>query len=625
MAQFNTTELDFDQIKTNLKNHFQRTGSAFKDWDFEGSGLSSLLDVLAYNTHYNAVNAHMAMNESFLDSAQLRANVVSRAKLLGYTPSSKTASVAEINITFTRKSESTAEEYTLPAGTKFTTTIDGSNFTFQTLSNVTSPVSISNDSPQIGTFTFNNLKIYQGTRKRIEYVVDNSTYQKFVINYDNVDISHLTVQVFPTINTATPDIYSRFSTFTNIDGTSKIYFLNENGDGYYDVTFGNGVLGKSLSALDTVRIDFFITDGAPANGARNFSYASGSNDIIDGSGTPTLVVKSQGGEEKESIASIKYNAPLTFVSQNRAVTAEDYKTLIRQNINNVKDVAVWGGQDNDVPNFGEVNISIRPLDINQLTLTDAEKDDVEGFLADRKVVAIKPRLRDPIYTFLYAEVFFKYNSTLTNKTTQELESDVRKTITTFNENNLNNFSGVFRYSTFLKAIDQTNVAILNSVARIYAYKKLTITVTGNESENETINFDFALDGDIDQTDSMISSSTWKYLGDSVQLGDEKIVGEPERRKIFVFKIRANGTVEKILQNAGYLYPATGLLQLKNLPSSTTTVVRVKVRPASDDVLARRREVISIDLGETQVDGDIDSSVSGTANFLSRYTTVSRDK
>jgi len=620
MAQFNTTELDFDQIKTNLKNHFKRTGSAFKDWDFEGSGLSSLLDVLAYNTHYNAVNAHMAMNESFLDSAQLRANVVSRAKLLGYTPSSKTASVAEINITFTRKSTSTAEEYTLPAGTKFTTTIDDRNFTFQTLSNVTSRVSISNDSPQVGTFTFNNLKIYQGVRKRIEYVVDNSKYQKFLINYDNVDISQLTVQVFPTTNTATPDTYSRFSTFTNIDDTSKIYFLNENGDGYYDVTFGDGVLGKSLSPLDTVRIDFFITDGAPANGARIFNYASGSNDIIDGTGNPTLVVKSQGGEEKESIASIKYNAPLSFVSQNRAVTAEDYKTLIRQNINNVKDVAVWGGQDNDVPNFGEVNISIRPLDINQLTLTQSEKDEVERFLSDRKVVAIKPRLRDPLYTFIYSEVFFKYNPTLTNKTTQELESDVRKTITTFNENNLNNFSGVFRYSTFLKAIDQTNVAILNSVARIYAYKKLTIIVTGNESENDSINFDFALDGDIDQTDSMISSSTWKYLGNNVQLGDEKIVGESEYRKIFVFKRRANGTVEKVVQSAGFLFPATGILQLNNLPASTTSTIRVKVRPASDDVLAKRREVISIDLGETQVKGERDSSVSG-----SQYTTVSRDK
>jgi len=619
MAQFNTTELDFDQIKTNLKNHFKRTGSAFKDWDFEGSGLSSLLDVLAYNTHYNAVNAHMAMNESFLDSAQLRANVVSRAKLLGYTPTSRTASVATINITFTKQGSSTAEEYTLPRGTKFTSTIDGVTYTFQTISDTTVGLSDTNK------FVFENLKIYQGIRRTADYVVDNSSYQKFVINHSEVDTSTLRVQVFPTLTTATPDTYTKFETFTNIDDTSKIYFLNENGEGYYDVTFGDGVLGKSLSPLDVVRLDYLTTAGAPANGATSFTYASGSNAIIDGTGAPTLVLKSQGGEEKESLTSIKYNAPLTFVSQNRAVTAEDYKTLIKQNISNVKDVAVWGGQDNDIPNFGEVNISIRPLDLTQTTLTDIEKDQVEALLDDRKVIAIKPRLRDPLYTFLYAEVFFKYNSTLTTKTKEELVTDVRRAITTFDSNNLNNFNGVFRFSTFLKAIDQTNVAILNSVARMYAYKNLTITVTGNESENDNIDFAFALDGEIDQTDSMISSSTWKYLGDSVQLGDEKIVGETERRKIFVFKRRANGTVEKVVQSAGFLFPATGILQLNNLPASTTSTIRVKVRPAADDIVAKRREVLAFDLGETQVIGDIDSSTSGTAPLLSDYLTFARDK
>ena len=355
-----------------------------------------------------------------------------------------------------------------------------------------------------------------------------------------------------------------------------------------------------------------------------FTYASGADSVIDGNGSPVLVVKSQGGEERETLSSIKYNAPLTFVSQNRAVTAEDYKTLIKQNINNVKDVAVWGGQDNDVPNFGEVNISIRPLDLTQTTLTDSEKLTVEALLDDRKVIAIKPRLRDPLYTFLYAEVFFKYNLTLTNKTKEELNTNVRNTITTFDSDNLNNFNGVFRFSNFLKAIDQTNPAILNSVARIYAYKNLTITVTGTESENDNIDFGFTLDGQVDQTDSMISSTSWTYLGDDVQLGDEKIVAETERRKIFVFKRRTNGTLEKIVQSAGYLFPATGVLQLNNLPASATSTLKVKVRPAADDIVAKRREVLSFDLGETQVNGDIDSSTSGTAALLSDYSTVSRD-
>ena len=269
MAQFNTTELDFDQIKTNLKNHFKRSGSAYADWDFEGSGLSSLLDVLAYNTHYNAVNAHMAMNESFLDSAQLRANVVSRAKLLGYTPTSRSASVATINMTFTQQGGSTVEEYTLPRGAKFTTTIDSVTYTFQTISDTTVGLSDTNK------FAFTNLKIYQGIRRTADYVVDNSSFQKFVINHDNADTSTLQVQVFPTLTTATPDTYTKFTTFTEIDDTSKIYFLNENGEGFFDITFGNGVLGKSLSPLDTVRLDYLTTAGAPANGGPQmvFTYA----------------------------------------------------------------------------------------------------------------------------------------------------------------------------------------------------------------------------------------------------------------------------------------------------------------------------------------------------------------
>jgi hypothetical protein len=617
MAQFNTTELDFDQIKTNLKNHFQRTGSAFADWDFEGSGLSSLLDVLAYNTHYNAVNAHMAMNESFLDSAQLRANVVSRAKLLGYTPRSATGAVATINVTFTRQSNSTSAEYTLPRGSRFTTTIDNVTYTFQTIEDKTVSVSSS------GKFIFNGLDIYQGTRRTIEYAVDDSSYQKFTINFAKADTSTLKIQVLNGPDDVSPETYTKFQTFTNIDSNSQIYFLNENGDGYYDITFGDGIIGKSPNPLDIIQIDFLTTDGEIANGAKVFSYASGANAIIQDNASIVLVTKAQGGGEKESIDSVKFNAPLTFISQNRAITAEDYKTIIQQSINNVKDVSVWGGEDNDIPNYGEVNISVRPLDINQLTLTDAEKKEVEAFLVDRKVVSIKPVLRDPQYTFLFFQAFFKFNLSLTTKTKDELVTDVRSTISQFNENNLNNFDSVFRYSNFLRVIDLTNTAITNSVVRVFAYKNLTITVTGNVSANDSIDFGFALDGKSDQTESMISSTTWTYSGSSVQLGDEKIAGQNKRR-IYVFTVKSDGSILKVVTNAGSLDPSTGKITLNNLPASATSTIKVKVRPASDDVVAKRKEVLSIDLADTSVTGDIDSSISGVSRLLSDYETVNRD-
>ena len=465
MAQFNTTDLDFDQIKTNLKNHFARTGSAFADFDFEGSGLSSLLDILAYNTHYNAVNAHMAMNESFLDSAQLRANVISRAKLLGYTPSSKTSPAATINLTLTRKATSTAAEYTLLRGTKFRTVVNDVTYIFQTVEDTTVGLSLTDK------FVFENLKIFQGTQRTVEYTVDNSEFQKFIINYSNVDTSTLNVVVLGTPEDLTPDTYTKFTTFTSIDSSSQIYFLNENGDGFFDVSFGDGVLGKKLSSLDIVRLNFLVTDGVDSNGATSFTYVSGADEIVTGAATITLVTggKAAGGSEKESMASVKFNAPLSFISQNRAITAEDFKTLITQNIASAGDVSVWGGEDNDVPNFGEVNISIRPADTTQLTLTDLEKAEVEAFLDKRRVIAIKPVLRDPLYLFLYFETFFKFDITKTTKTREELVTDVRSTISSFSDNNLNNFDGIFRYSKFLEAIDDTNVAITGSVARLYAY------------------------------------------------------------------------------------------------------------------------------------------------------------
>ena len=626
MAQFNTTELDFDQIKTNLKNHFTRTGSAFADFDFEGSGLSSLLDILAYNTHYNAVNAHMAMNESFLDSAQLRANVVSRAKLLGYTPSSKKAPVATINLTLTRKATSTASEYTLVRGTKFRTVVNDVTYIFQTIEDTTVGLTLSNDSPQVGTYVFNNLKIFQGTQRTIDYTVDNSAFQKFIINYSNVDTSTLKVEVLGTPDDLTPDTYTKFTTFTSIDSTSQIYFLNENGDGFFDVSFGDGVLGKKLSALDIVRLNFLVTDGADSNGATSFTYVSGADEIVTGTATVTLVTggKAAGGAEKESLASVKFNAPLTFISQNRAITAEDFKTLITQNIASAGDVSVWGGEDNDIPNFGEVNISIRPADTSQLTLTQLEKDEVEAFLDSRRVVSIKPVLRDPLYLFLYFETFFKFDITKTTKTKEELVTDVRSTITTFSDNNLNNFDGVFRYSKFLEKIDDTNVAITGSVARLYAYKNLSITVKNSVSANDSLDFGFAIDGAVDQTESMISSSTWTSGSSDVQLADEEIDGDTEKRRVFVFKLKSDGTQEKVENNAGFLFPATGKLTLNNLKADASATVKVKVRPASDDLVAKRQEVISIDMGETTVIGDIDSSVSGVSSLLSSFETVRRD-
>jgi len=624
MAQLNTTELDFDQIKQNLKDHFKRTGSAFQDWDFDGSGLSSLLDVLAYNTHYNAVNAHMAMNESFLDSAQLRSNVVSRAKLLGYTPRSRQSPIAYVTITVPRRSDASSEStFTLPEGTKFTTALNSVTYTFQTIGSIT----VGYDTEE-QAFVFTNVPIYQGRYRKISYTINTAEYQKFVINDANIDTRTLRVLVRPSRNATVEqgETYTSFRDFNGISGTSPVYFINENGDGYYDIRFGDGVLGKAPSILSVVDIEFMTTDGPAANGARTFALASELDPtvVVNNEILVATTTNAQGGAEKETIPSIKHNAPLSFITQNRAVTAEDYKALISQNITGIRSISVWGGESNPIPRYGKVYISLRPEDINQETVDANKKNEVQAFLESKKIISIQPDLVDPDYTYLYFEVFFKYNSARTTLSKNQLVTQVRNTISQFNEDRLNNFDGVFRFSKFLQAIDISNSAIANSIARVYAYKKLPITVVNSVSQNSGIDFGFQIDGRIDQRPSMIGSSRWLIGSTFIQLADETIVGDTEKRNVYLFTRSSDGGIVKYANSVGYLYPRTGQLLLTNLPANEDVTIDVFLRPASDDMVAERNEIITIDLEKTIVVPDIDASSSGTSSLLSEYTTFARN-
>lgn len=326
MAQFNTTELDFEQIKGNLKEYFKRSDSQFKDWDFDGSGLNNLLDVLAYNTHYNAMNAHLAMNESFLSSAQVRSNVVSRAKLLGYIPSSMTAAGASVNLTLARKLTSAATTYVIERGDTFKTTIDQVNYTFIVLQDEQTSFNAASN-----TFVFNDVRIAQGVLKVRKFPVDNSIVsQKFVIDDTGVDVATMIVRVYESSSSSNYTIYNSASVTPSIDGDSLIYFLEENTDGRYNISFGNGVLGKMPDNLNIVEIDFLSTKGAEANGATTFQWVNGADTIVSGASSVSLNSKSAGGANNEDIESIRFNAPLSYIAQNRAVTADDFRALVKQ-------------------------------------------------------------------------------------------------------------------------------------------------------------------------------------------------------------------------------------------------------------------------------------------------------
>ena len=325
----NVTELDFFQIKENLKDHLKglQAGGKFTDYDFEGSGMAVLIDLLAYNTHYNALNANMAVNEVFLDSADRRQNIVSHAKLLGYIPRSKTSAFATINITVNSPSGSPSR-LTLDRGTEFTTTINDKQYIFTVLETQTI-------SPIAGVYTFENVKINQGILKSTFYVVDSfDDYQYYEILDLNCDRETIKVKVKEDISATLSDVYTLAKDFTKVNATSKAYYIQEAISERFEIYFGDGITSKKLNPGNVVQIEWLSTAAAEGNGATIFSL----NGNIQGNTNVTVstVSKSDSGSDRESNDSIKFNAPLTYIAQNRVVTPDDYRAAILENYSNIE-------------------------------------------------------------------------------------------------------------------------------------------------------------------------------------------------------------------------------------------------------------------------------------------------
>ena len=615
MAQFNTTELDFEQIKNNLKDYFKRGDSQFKDWDFDGSGLNNLLDILAYNTHYNAMNAHVAMNESFLDSAQVRSNVVSRAKLLGYTPTSKKAAVASIDLILTPK-EGITQSYSLNRGTSFSTSIDGIDYTFLLLNDTQVNQTVDDEGNR--SYRFNDLSIHQGVLKNRRFTVDNSIQnQKFVIDDLNIDTQSIIVRVYDSASSQSYAVYTRFNEFTsNIDGNSAIYFLEENYNGKYEIHFGNNSIGKLPGNAAIVEIDFLSTNGNVANGAFSFTWNGGANTIIDGTSTLIVNSKSAGGSDVENIESIRYNAPLSYIAQNRAVTADDYRVLVKQLYGSIDSMSVWGGEENDPPQFGKAYISIKPS--GGLTTTEEEKQLIISGLQNKRILSIEPVVVDPDYTYIFFNVFFKFNSNQTALTAGQMQLNVRNVIQNFNDTNLQNFDGVFRYSQFLQALDISDPAILNSFARVFLYKDLSIGFGSSSSLELKFNAELEV---VNSTQSIIQSSSWEFTGLDYFIGDE---GAGVVRNVFVYRL-VEGQIVKVVNSIGTLNTETGTLVVNSalIPLEKNEVVRIEVSPNSNDVVSSRNNILLIDEPKSTVVGEVDTiSVAGTSG-AQNYNTFAR--
>jgi len=620
-SNLNVTELDFPEIKQNLKN-FLKQQSEFNDYDFEGSGLSVLLDVLAYNTHYNALNAHYSLNEAFLDSAQIRGNVVTRAKLLGYVPRSVLSPRATVNLSVNVASEVGTKPTVLELtrGTKLKTTVGGEEFQYVVLE--TQQATLINN-----VYTFPNVVIAEGTFRELKYRVDNDIEnQKFQLSDFNADTSTLRVRVQENEESTSFDIYTKFESLRNIDSTSKVYYLQENSAGYYEVYFGDGVTGKKPTNNNIVTIDYIITEGEESNNATTFSMV----DNIGGftNTTVTTVSNSAGGVEAETLESIRFNAPLTFTTQNRAVTSEDYSAIIKKEFSNVDSISTWGGEDNDPPDYGKVYIAIKPLLAS--TLTTSEKNDITGaILKGKNVVSITPEIVDPNFTHLEIDCFFKYNPNLTDRSSVELQSVVRDTISDYNFNNLNKFDGVFRHSQLTRAIDTADPAVLNTIVRPRMFKYITpvLDTNGNMAlQNFTLTYVGPIYTSQSTSDYTIESSAFGLATDPTgkyYFGDLAISGSTNR-KVIIYKIVDNNNV--IVNNdAGLIEPAAGKITLNSFRPNDTSRIKITVTPNTLDLAPKRDQLISIDNDFVTITPEIDTIATAGSSGSINYTNTPRFK
>ena len=460
-----TSELDFDAIKSNIKTYLEGQ-SQFSDYDFEGSSLSVLLDILAYNTHYNALYTNLAVNESFLDSASKRSSVVSRAKEIGYIPHSATGATAKVNIVVSNTT-TTPASLTIPKNQPFSATVDGTTYNFYNTSAAVGTLSGS-------TYTFTDVEIKEGTPLEFKYTVADGV--RFLIPNEDVDLSTVTVRVQENASSATFDTFIREEELLELNGTSKVFFVKEIEGQLYELEFGNDTIGKGLANGNVVTIAYMTTNKDAANGARVFSYQGAT--LLGGTAAITTTMAATGGTDIEDIESIRYNAPRHYTAQNRAVTVEDYKSTIFRSYPEAQTINVWGGEDNVPPQYGKVFISIKPKTTTALTAGQKELI-VTEILKNKNVVSITPEIVDPEYIDIEVTSTVYYNPRLTTRALSDIKDLVIDTIQTYNEDHLESFVGVYKHSNLSALIDNTEDSIVSNITTVKLHREVSVAYNLN--------------------------------------------------------------------------------------------------------------------------------------------------
>lgn len=573
-----TTDLDFDTIKTNLKTYLQGQ-TQFEDYDFEGSGLSILLDVLAYNTHYNALYTNLAINEAFLDSASKRASVVSKAKELGYVPRSARCAKAVVDVVVTDTRVNAPSSLEIPRYTPFTTKVDGVDYTFYTLE-----THIAYNSGT--TYTFSDVEIIEGSVLQYSYVYDGST--PITIPNAGADLSTLRVTVQPNAQSSNFTVFTRSDTLIDVDGTSTVYFVKELENQTYQVEFGNDIVGKALDIGSVVTLYYVVGNTTRSNGAASFAYSgplSSTNTVIT-----NIVTAAYGGAEAEDINSIKWNAPRQFATQNRCVTLDDYKTIVKSRYANVEAVNVWGGEQNDPPSYGDVYVSVKPYD--GVSLSAAEREYIASeVLGDRKIITIHPKFVDPTYLYLDMNVAFYYDVERTNKTAKDLTAIINNVILNYNNTYLDRFDGVFRHSHLMRLIDQADSAITHCNITFHIHRPVPITF--NQAVDYIINLGNPIYNSGVPEESVMTSGFYTlnvpnlcYIDDIPTEGNN--IGA---LRMFYYSSGQKVEVKKV----GTVNYDTGRLEVNNIIVTGTdgTEPQFMIKTQSYDVVSVRNQIVSI--------------------------------
>lgn len=617
-SPLNLTELDFDEIKTNLKN-FLRDGNLFNDYDFDGSNLSVLIDLLAYNTFYNAYYLNMVGNEMFLDTAVQRESVLSKAKELGYTPKSAVSSKAIVTLELLYADESNAitdpnnlpsnitkqynavSEIVVPKGTFFTSEVEDRAYTFSTAEAYSAL--FTNTFKTVGdkrypVYEIKEVDLFEGELLNFTFPSHNSEFpEKFVVPNDNVDISSVEVIVAQDSSSVISEKYTRKENLFNLESDSKVFFLQPIVGNQYELFFGDGIFGKKLETGNIVTVNYRACDGNRSNGADSFTYSGQNSEPLNNvfRVTATSTISAEGGTFEETIESIKFNAPRHFQTQFRAVTAVDYQNLVTNEFQDFLSVKAFGGEEAEPPQFGKVFIAVRPG--SGALPTDIDKNNVLTYLEDKKIINIRVEVIDPAYTFIGVETEVTYNPDITTLASSELESNITDEIVKFGEQTLGKFDNKLRLSKLLRAIDEVDGSINDSTTKFTFNTRLSVKAGENKA------FGINLNNKIDNIGSgSVFSSIFNNKGSSVFISDN---GEGILQ---LFRITSTGANELVQSNVGTVDYDIGRIDIAELEytSFSGSFVTIKARPDNLNITPVREQILLIDRADVVVNASIET-------------------